>query len=613
MRKILALITLTLVLIPPVLGTGTKEPVYMRTFQGYLGLGESVIVGNYTLTVINFLYNGQTWPPVVLFKLRDNRNFTSVTFSLSEGQSYTYGDIRVDLVYIENAGSKNPLALVSVYSRPATVFYGTAHTNTTFTYGPVQLSVLGFRNGTVFMRYYRNGTTDYAYLGRGGHYWHEVDVVIYNVTNSSAEMKILAPRYILYSIVQGTVVVIGNVSFSNVEVGAPFMLNVTVKNVGDRAARYVRVYLYSQPMVQSQENVQKSLLPTISVPSFGEEIPFASYLQGPVQYTGPLSPGQARTLHFRLIASKALKPDVYPLFIQVEYGGENGVVKSEEVQVGIPVNDVERPKIVIENFTTIPDAVEPSSNFTVVLSVENTGNAPAYHVRVELLPTKPTEEQQSYSLFPTGQAQVEEPNIYPIGRQSALYFEGIPVGGTGNGRLLFAVKDVSNGIYPLYAVVTYEDKNGVSYKEQATFGVQVKGTPRLKAYLGNVWVSDGRYNFEVDVANDGNAPARGVTVSVSSPVLSLFPLGERYVGSVEPTDYDSINFMVLNSTLHAGTYPVEVKVTYMAENGSFTNFTRTVTLQIPANISGGDRHRYYYVGTIALLITLILLWRLRRG
>jgi len=95
-RKILALITLTLILIPPVLGTGTKEPVYMRTFQGYLGLGESVIVGNYTLTVINFLYNGQTWPPVVLFKLRDNRNFTSVTFSLSEGQSYTYGDIRVD-------------------------------------------------------------------------------------------------------------------------------------------------------------------------------------------------------------------------------------------------------------------------------------------------------------------------------------------------------------------------------------------------------------------------------------------------------------------------------------------------------------------------------------
>ena len=613
MKKVLAITLLVLILVPPVLGASPSEPAYMRTFQGYLGLGESVIVGNYTLTVMNFLYNGQTWPPVVLLRLRDNRNFTAVTFSLSEGQSYTYGDIRVDLVYIKNANSKNPLALISIYSPPATVFYGTAHANTTFTYGPIQLSVLGFRNGTVFMRYHRNGTTDYAYLGRGGHYWHEVDVVVYNVTNSSAGMKILVPRYLLYSVVQGTVVVIGNVSFSTVEVGAPFALNVTVKNVGDQAARYVRVYLYSQPVVQTQGSTQKSLLPTVTVPSFGEEIPFASYLQGPVQYTGPLSPGQSRTLHFRLIASKALKPDVYPLSIQIEYSDENGVVKTEEVQVGIPVNDAERPKVVIENFTVVPGTVAPSSKFTVVLTVENTGNAPAYHVRVELLPTKPTEGQQTYSLFPTGQTQVEEPNIYPIGRQSTLYFENLSVGGTEEGKLLFAVKDVSNGIYPLYALVTYEDKNGVSYKEEATFGVQVEGSSRLKVYFGNVWVSDGKYNFEVDVANDGNAPARGVTVSVSSPVLRLFPLGERYVGSVEPTDYDSINFIVLNSTLRAGTYPVEVKITYMTANGSFTSFTRTINLQIPSNIPERGRYSYYYVGAVVLLLVLILLWRRGRG
>ncbi len=613
MKKVLAITLLVLILVPPVLGASPSEPAYMRTFQGYLGLGESVIVGNYTLTVMNFLYNGQTWPPVVLLRLRDNRNFTAVTFSLSEGQSYTYGDIRVDLVYIKNANSKNPLALISIYSHPATVFYGTAHANTTFTYGPIQLSVLGFRNGTVFMRYHRNGTTDYAYLGRGGHYWHEVDVVVYNVTNSSAGMKILVPRYLLYSVVQGTVVVIGNVSFSTVEVGAPFALNVTVKNVGDQAARYVRVYLYSQPVVQTQGSTQKSLLPTVTVPSFGEEIPFASYLQGPVQYTGPLSPGQSRTLHFRLIASKAIKPDVYPLSIQIEYSDENGVVKTEEVQVGIPVNDAERPKVVIENFTVVPGTVAPSSKFTVVLTVENTGNAPAYHVRVELLPTKPTEGQQTYSLFPTGQTQVEEPNIYPIGRQSTLYFENLSVGGTEEGKLLFAVKDVSNGIYPLYALVTYEDKNGVSYKEEATFGVQVEGSSRLKVYFGNVWVSDGKYNFEVDVANDGNAPARGVTVSVSSPVLRLFPLGERYVGSVEPTDYDSINFIVLNSTLRAGTYPVEVKITYMTANGSFTSFTRTINLQIPSNIPERGRYSYYYVGAVVLLLVLILLWRRGRG
>ena len=181
------------------------------------------------------------------------------------------------------------------------------------------------------------------------------------------------------------------------------------------------------------------------------------------------------------------------------------------------------------------------------------------------------------------------------------------------GRLFFAVKDVSAGVYPLYAVITYEDGNGVSYKEQATFGVQVEGRPKLKAYIGNVWVSDGRYSFEVDVANDGKAPARGVTVSVSSPYLSLFPLGERYIGSVESMDYDSTNFMVLNRTIRAGRYPVTVRITYLTINGSFKSLNQTVYLQIPNGISGGRENLYYYAGGALLFLLALIAWRLRRG
>jgi hypothetical protein len=163
------------------------------------------------------------------------------------------------------------------------------------------------------MRYHRNGTIDYAYFRTGTHYRHDVDVLIYNVTNDSARMEVLVPRYAAYSVVEGTIVVIKNVSFSPVEVGGVFTLNVTVENIGSRYARYVRVYLYSKSQIQGQENVQMVLLPTVNVPSFQEEIPFASYREGPIEYTGSLPPGQSRTLHFTLIASKAIKPDVYPL------------------------------------------------------------------------------------------------------------------------------------------------------------------------------------------------------------------------------------------------------------------------------------------------------------
>jgi len=368
-------------------------------------------------------------------------------------------------------------------------------------------------------------------------------------------MKILAPKYIRYSLVPGAAVVIGNVSFTPVEVGGVFNLTVRITNVGGSVARFVKVYLYSQPLVQTSEESQKTLLPTVELPTFQEEIPFAAYREGPIKYTDELAPGQVKTLHFRLIASKVIKPDVYPLYIELQYGDENGVVKTETVQIGIPVNDIHRPKITVESFKIEPNPVQPASNFTVTVTLRNTGNEEAYNVRVEVLTTKPQEETQTYSFFPTAQEQPQETDIYPIGRQSTLYFEAIPVNGTASGKLYFAVKDVSSGMYPLYVIVTYRDANGVEYKSQGTFGVSVKGTPKLKAYIGNVWVSDGRYNFEVDIANDGKAPARGVTVSISSPALSLFPLGERYVGSVEPMDYDSVNFMILNSTLKAGRYP----------------------------------------------------------
>ncbi|WP_297506215.1 hypothetical protein [Thermococcus sp.] len=612
MKRLVVILIVLLTLIPPVHASSLAEPDYMKTFQGYLGLGESVIIGNYTITVVNFLYNPNTWPPLVLFEIRDNRNFRRETFSLSPGESYPYEDIKVSLIYIENPLSNSPRALVAVYSKPATVFYGVAHENTTFSYGPLQLSVLEIKNESVLMRYHRNGTTDYAYFGKGAHLWYSTDILIYNITNDSATMKILVPKYITYSIVEGTVVIVKNVSFSPVEVGGPFQLNVTVENIGNRVARYVKVYLYSKSYLQGQENVQMVLLPTVNVPTFEREIPFASYRQGPIQYTGMLQPGHEKTLHFTLIASKAIKPDVYPLYISVEYSDENGVTKREEFEIGIPVNDIMRPKVVIENFTTEPNPVEPASNFTVLLKVRNAGNAPAYHVRVELLPTKPKEGRQTYTLFPTGETE-EQASIYPIRKQSVIYFDELPVNGTGEGVLVFAVKEVPTGVYPLYAVITYEDENSVSYKEEATFGVQVEGRPRLKVYIGNVWISDGKYNFEIDVANDGKAPARGVTVSVSSPVLSLFPLGERYVGSVESMDYDSVNFVVLNSTVSAGRYPIVVKVTYMTINGSFTSFNQTISLQLPANISARRKYDYYYIAGALFVLVILIAWRLRRG
>ena len=611
---VLMIIGIILFMAPSHVTASTFEtPSYLEVFSGYLSLDHSISFGNYTLTLVDFLYGtSSATGPLAFFKLRDNRNFTVVRFSLGEGQSYSYGDINITVVYLKEP-EKTKAAYITVYSRPTTVFFGTTAPNSTFSYGPVQIGLLGIENNTVFMRYYRDGFVDYAYFGLGSHYWHDVEITIYNITADAVTLKVLAPKYIAYVPLQGAAVVVKNVDFPSVQVGGAFGFNVTIENVGDQPAKFVKVSLYTQQVIQSSEKSQKTLLPTINVPSFQQEIPFAAYREGPVQYTDVLAPGQNRTLHFSLIASKTIKPDVYPIYIRLEYTDENGLTKTEEIEVGIPVNNVARPKVTIMAFTSNPRMVQPASNFTIELRLKNTGSLPAYNVRVEVLNTKPQEETQSYNIFPTAQTPPQEPSLYPIGKQSVLYFKEIPANGTVSGRLYFAAKDVSNGIYPLYVVITYYDVNGVEYKTQGTFGVRVEGSPKLKAYVGNVWVSDGKYNFEVDIANDGKAPARGVTVSITSSSLALFPVGERYVGSIEPMDYDSINFMVLNTTLKAGRYPVEVRITYMTPDGNFTSFTETLEVQIPSNIEQSRDRRYYYLAGILVVFLLILLWRRARG
>ncbi|WP_324734790.1 hypothetical protein VFC49_06085 [Thermococcus sp. SY098] len=606
--KKLAIVLILMLIIPSTIKAQPQKEEYLLTFSGYLGIGDVLTFGNYTLTVEDILTSPRTGiANTVLFKLRDNIAFNESEFSLQEGQEYQYKDVKIKLVVITL--EDNPRALIRIYSKAVDVFYGDAYERSIFRYGPIKFIILEIKNGTFLARYEKKGEVDYRYFGTGYYHWNELSIYVENITNKTVRLKIKAPKYAQYAIIRGAEITIEKVDFGEVEIGSPFKLTITLRNVGNKNARFISVYLYSKEQIQEEQT--QTLLPTITIPQFESSLPFAAYRESPIKYLEVLAPGEEKTVAFTLISSKNLKENVYPLYIRIEYQDEDGAKKSKEVQVGIPVEDRIRPKVIIDEFKIIPSIVQPDSNFTVRIKLRNIGNSVAKHVRVRVTGEKPEEEKQTaYPYFPSGgEAVQQEVDIFPIRKQSLLYFSEVNT--TAEGELYFKIKQVQRGIYPLYVTITYEDENGVVYKEETMFGVEVSAYPLLDLYIGNIWESGGKYNFEVYVVNEGKDVARGVTLDVTSKQLELFPIGQRYVGRIAGLDYDSVNFQILNKTIPKGEYVIHAKVYYKDEKGQEKTFEKDLVIRIPETLSYSERkpYEYYISGGILLLFIIILLWR----
>ena len=402
-------------------------------------------------------------------------------------------------------------------------------------------------------------------------------------------------------------VFIKSVHFGRVEAGEPFNLTVELENVGNRPVKSLRIAV-SSPSGIRLERVASSIL---GIPKIRITQPFAAYTGGPVKYLKELRAGGETNVTFSMLASSDLEHGIYTLTVSVEYVNADGVVKSESFDVGIPVESPPSPEIVLSEFRPSPNPVPPGSRFMVHVAVKNVGGSVARHVTVSVLPyTQRTE--QKYSLFPTGEQSQQTSPIYPSGREGMLYFSEIPPNRTVTGTLELRVKDVEPDVYPVYVTISYEDTLGVTHTRHVTLGVDVGSAPVLRAYVGNVWVSGGKYYFELDVANDGSVPARGVTVRVSSKNLQVYPVGQRYIGTVESMDYDSTDYEVLSGTTRGGN--LTVVISYVGANGSMRTSTVTVPLTLPPKGSGGrDVKVYAIAAVVALAVIVTILWRRSGG
>ncbi len=401
-------------------------------------------------------------------------------------------------------------------------------------------------------------------------------------------------------------VIMKSVNFGSVKAGEPFNLTIELENAGKSPVKSLTVSVSSPSGIQVIGSSGLLGLPRLKITQ-----PFAVYKGSPVRYVGLLNSGKTVTVGFRLMASGSLEPGVYTLYITIRYVGPDGITKSERFSLGIPVASSPAPKIIVSKFQPYPNPVPPGSIFSVHVSVKNVGNSTARRVTVSVVPYV-QKSTSSYSIFPSGNQNHQSSPVYPAGGEGTIYFGSLPPNCTANGTLELRVKNVEPDVYPVYVIVSYEDIFGNIHTRKVIIGVDVGGAPVLHAYVGNVWMSDGKYYFELDVSNDGKVPARGVTVSVSSDKLVIYPIGQRYIGTVESMDYDSTDYEIAQGS--AGRANLTVVMSYVSGNGSFIRSTETVPLILPPESgSGSSKVRYLCIGLAVVLVIVIVLWRRSGG
>ncbi|MFB6160103.1 MAG: COG1361 S-layer family protein [Haloferacaceae archaeon] len=257
---------------------------------------------------------------------------------------------------------------------------------------------------------------------------------------------------------------------------------------------------------------------------------------------GSLPTGEAVPLKFDLEVGRA-KPGTYRIPVVVEYDYTRAInydrfeqpeftETTEEVRTTVTLRVESRPQFEVTSGGT--DGLFAGDSGTLEFTLRNVGSRTATNATVALT---------------SGASGVAFGSAANPQRSTSLYVDSLA---PGESRTLSAKvragADVSPGSYPVEAVVTYENRNGVTQRaDPLTVGVTVRPDRRfalrdLRTERFRVDESEAR--IRARIVNTGDAPARNVVVALegSSPVAATN--GESAVGDLAPGEAKPVSFTV---------------------------------------------------------------------
>lgn len=218
-------------------------------------------------------------------------------------------------------------------------------------------------------------------------------------------------------------VMVSNYSIEEGEVlaGQPFTLNITLKNTASSAVRNLKLTIATE---------QGELLP----------------LEGAgTAYVAKIDANGEEQISFSMKAIDGLEEKSYKITLKTEYEGSNGVEYTVDESVFIPVTLKQRVSV---TDIFLPDSgLELGDTVEISASINNLGDGPLYNVTV----------------------QVSGENV----EETRSYIGNIESGKSGILDVLTKASSISQIGDKNKLIISYEDRAGNLYKEEAEFMVSV--------------------------------------------------------------------------------------------------------------------------------------------
>ncbi|MBU7013774.1 MAG: hypothetical protein HXS52_02395 [Theionarchaea archaeon] len=166
-----------------------------------------------------------------------------------------------------------------------------------------------------------------------------------------------------------------------VEPGHDFQIDITVKNVGSNAVKWIKVILVPNPGIQGDMSVQSAS--QLSQMTTSQEttviIPISSDLE---RVFKEILPGRSVTASYALSVGADAESRNYAMTVSLVYQDETGMVSTETRTIGIKIQG--KPRLELQGIEVDPPVPYQGEEAVISITLENNGTGDARSVRVDL-------------------------------------------------------------------------------------------------------------------------------------------------------------------------------------------------------------------------------------
>lgn len=315
------------------------------------------------------------------------------------------------------------------------------------------------------------------------------------------------------------------------------LLNITLKNLGDDYAAYLRAHLDPQ-----------DTSPINSIGPVKKYLSRADRAVGSTEYFGVVSQGVEILLQYLVHVDENASIGTYSVPLKLVWRNSTMEEQSQTLKLGITIEG--KPELTIAGISTQPSRLYPDEKFNLSIKLENIGTDKAEAVELRLL-------------FPE-EFQGEQTDFLGTVKRSAA------ATATFN---LKTLKTASPGAYGYTLLITYRDKEAVEKTTKKDFEVYVSERGEIDIEIAGITTSPSKlhpgedFSLSVQLENIGKQDAKSVRAEIH-PTEEF--MGERvsFIGSLKQEDLSTAIFeMSVAEDAKPGSYELPMRIFYIDEKG----------------------------------------------